>query len=211
NEYILFATKKGLVKRTPLEAFSRPRSNGIIAINIRENDELLIAKLTSDKSEVVMANKNGRAIRFDVGDVRSMGRTAAGVRGMSLDDDTDEVIGMVVFEENDDDFHLLVVSEKGMGKRSLKQEYRKTKRGGKGVKTLQISTKTGQLIALKAVRDDFDLMITSLNGIVIRMPVSDMRVMGRATQGVRLINLQKDDEIADVAVVRNEDNADEEE
>jgi DNA gyrase subunit A len=199
------------VKRTPLEAFSRPRSNGIIAINIREDDELLIAKLSSDQSEVIMANKNGRAIRFNVGDVRSMGRTAAGVRGMSLDDTADEVIGMVVFEENDDDFHLLVVSEKGMGKSSLKQEYRKTKRGGKGVKTLQISAKTGQLIALKAVRDDFDLMITSLKGIVIRMPVSDMRVMGRATQGVRLISLQKDDEIADVAVVRNEDNNTDEE
>jgi DNA gyrase subunit A len=210
SNYIVFATKKGQIKRTSLEAFSRPRSNGIIAISIREDDQLLEARLTKENGQIIMANKNGRAIRFNVDDVRSMGRTASGVRGMSLDDDLDEIVGMVVFNEEDDDYSLLVVSENGMGKRSALEDYRLTKRGGKGVKTLQISNKTGKLIALKAVRDDFDLMITNTSGIVIRLAVKDMRIMGRATQGVRLINLYGDDQIADVAVVKKEEEGEEE-
>lgn len=210
ENYITFATKNGIVKKTNLSAYSRPRSNGIIAINIRPGDQLIEAKLSRQNSQIVMANRNGRAIRFDASDVRDMGRTASGVRGMKLDADHDEVVGMVVLNEEDHEYSLLVVSEKGMGKRSSLDEYRKTNRGGKGVKTLNLSDKTGKVISLKAVLDSYDLMITNKSGMTIRTPIKDLRLMGRATQGVRIININKGDEIADVALVRKSENDEEE-
>ncbi|MEM0992114.1 MAG: DNA gyrase subunit A [Bacteroidota bacterium] len=203
NHYILFCTKKGLVKKTPVQAFSRPRNGGIIAININEADQLLEAKLTTGNSQVLIANKGGNAIRFDEEKVRSMGRSAAGVRGISLTEAQDEVVGMVVVASEENDKTILVVSEKGNGKRSAVEEYRLTNRGGKGVKTMQVTDKTGAVIAMKAVSEEDDLMITNRSGIVIRMAVNDIRVMGRATQGVRVIRLDDDDDIADVAVVRD--------
>lgn len=199
SHYLVFATKKGIIKKTVLEAYSRVRQNGINAITIKEGDELLEVKMTSGKSEILLAVKSGRAIRFEEGYVRPMGRTAAGVRGITLDSDKDEVVGMVCVDEPDVD--ILVVSEKGYGKRSKLEDYRKTNRGGKGVKTLNITDKTGYLIAIKAVKDTDDLMIINKSGIAIRISVSDLRVMGRATQGVKLINLQEGDEIAAVAKV----------
>ncbi|MEM9887580.1 MAG: DNA gyrase C-terminal beta-propeller domain-containing protein, partial [Bacteroidota bacterium] len=208
NHFILFCTKKGLVKKTAVQAFSRPRNGGIIGININENDQLLEAKLTTGNSQVLIANRGGNAIRFDEEKVRSMGRTATGVRGISLADDKDEAVGMVVVASEENDKTILVISEKGNGKRSEVEEYRLTNRGGKGVKTMQVTDKTGAVIALKAVSEEDDLMITNRSGIVIRMAVNDIRVMGRATQGVRVIRLDEDDEIADVAVVK--DNGEEE-
>jgi DNA gyrase subunit A len=198
NNYIILSTKRGTIKKTTLEAYSRPRTNGIHAINIREGDELLEAKLTSGSDEIILATKMGRAIRFNEKQARPMGRTASGVRGVRLASDDDEVIGMIVMKENEE---VLVVSEKGYGKRSSLEDYRVINRGGKGVKTLNITDKTGSLIAIKAVLDDDDLMIITQNGILIRMAVSDMRIMGRATQGVRLINLKDDDKIGAVARV----------
>ncbi len=199
NNFIVLATKHGTIKKTSLEAYSRPRTNGINAITIHEGDELLAARLTNGTNEVLLALKSGRAIRFNEVKVRAMGRTAAGVRGIRLASEKDEVIGMICVE--DGSYDILVVSEKGYGKRSKLDDYRVTNRGGKGVKTLNITEKTGNLIAIKNVTDDDDLMIINKSGITIRIPVDSLRVMGRATQGVRLINLKDDDEIAAVAKV----------
>lgn len=201
THYVVFATKRGLVKKTCLEAYSRPRTNGVIAINILEGDEVVDVRLTNGKNELIIANRNGRAVRFDEDAVRTMGRISTGVRGMRLDEGDDEVIGMVV-AGNSDNETIMVVSENGYGKRSQVEDYRKTNRGGKGVKTLQITEKTGRLVAIKNVTDDNDLMIINKSGIAIRMPLSECRIMGRATQGVRLINLQKkNDVIASVCKV----------
>lgn len=199
NNFIILVTKKGIIKKTSLEAYSRPRQNGINAITIREGDELLAAKMTNGENEVIIANRSGRAIRFNEAKVRPMGRNAAGVRGITLANEKDEVIGLVCIESSE--HTVLVVSEKGYGKRSDIDDYRVTNRGGKGVKTLNITEKTGNLIAIKDVTENDDLMIINKSGIIIRMAVKDMRVMGRATQGVRLIKLQEGDEIAAVAKV----------
>jgi DNA gyrase subunit A len=199
NNFIILATKRGTIKKTSLEAYSRPRANGINAITIHEGDELLAARLTNGHSEVLLALKSGRAIRFKESTVRAMGRTAAGVSGIRLASENDEVVGMICVE--DDSYDILVVSEKGYGKRSKLDDYRVTNRGGKGVKTINITEKTGQLISIKNVKDNDDLMIINKSGIAIRIPVSSLRVMGRATQGVRLINLKDGDEIAAVAKV----------
>lgn len=212
SNYILMCTKKGVIKKTYLEAYSRPRANGINAINVREGDELLEAKLTDGSSDVIIAKRSGRAIRFHEDEVRDMGRTASGVRGVRLESEDDEVVGMIVAPaELIKSTNLLVVSEKGYGKRSFivdpetgEDEYRVTGRGGKGVKTINVTDKTGSLIAIKPVADGDHLMIITKKGVLIRMLVDDLRVMGRATQGVRLINLKGDDEIAAVARVRKE-------
>ncbi len=211
NNYLVFCTKRGLIKKTKVEAFSRVRSNGINAITINEGDQLLEVRLTNGQNEILIANKNGRAIRFPEGKVRPMGRTAAGVRGISLDDADDAVIGMVAVDPNDPDTSILVVSEKGNGKRSALEDYRITNRGGKGVRTLLLTEKTGKLVAIKTIRDGDDLMITNKSGIIIRMTADpeSLRIMGRATQGVRLIKLEDGDEIADVAVVFTEDKSEE--
>jgi len=201
NNYIVLCTKNGVIKKTTLEAYSRPRQNGINAVTIREGDQLLEAKLTNGRSDIMMALRSGRAIRFPETKVRPMGRNAAGVRGVTLANEKDEVIGMVCICE-DEGSNILVVSEKGYGKRSSVDDYRITNRGGKGVKTINISDKTGSLIAIKDVIDGDELMIMNKSGITIRMAVSDMRVMGRATQGVRLIKLQENDTIAAVAKIR---------
>ncbi|MCY1633822.1 DNA gyrase subunit A [Marinifilum sp. D737] len=209
NNYIVLCTKKGVVKKTPLEAYSRPRVNGVNAITVREGDQLLEAKLTNGKNEILIAGRSGKAIRFAEDQVRSMGRTASGVRGITLKDESDEVVGMICVENGEED--ILVVSENGYGKRSNIDDYRITNRGGKGVKTISITEKTGDLIAIKNVTDNDDLMIINKSGITIRLAVSDLRVMGRATQGVRLINLsKKSDSIAAVAKV-NSSNGDDEE
>ena len=198
SHYVIFATKNGTVKKTSLEAYSRPRTNGVIAINISEGDEVVDVRLTNGENELIMANRNGRAVRFDESTVRTMGRTATGVRGMILDDGDDAVVGMIVVNDPVNET-VMVVSENGYGKRSLVEDYRKTNRGGKGVKTLSITDKTGRLVAIKNVTDDNDLMIINKSGITIRLSVSECRVMGRATQGVRLINLtKKNDVIASV-------------
>ena len=210
NHYVIMATKKGQVKKTSLEQYSRPRTNGINAITIREGDELLEAKLTTGDSQVMLALKSGKAIRFEEAKTRPMGRTASGVRGITLAHENDEVIGMVAV--NDMESNILVVSEKGYGKRSKLEDYRITNRGGKGVKTLNISEKTGNLVAIKNVDDSNDLMIINKSGITIRMAVEDLRVMGRATQGVKLINIKDSDSIAAVAkVIHEEDNDDDQE
>ncbi|MFS8616915.1 MAG: DNA gyrase subunit A [Solitalea sp.] len=201
SNYIIMGTRKGTVKKTSLEAYSRPRVNGINAITINDGDQLLEARLTNGSSEIIMANRSGRAIRFNESHVRPMGRTAAGVRGITLANENDEVIGLVAV--NDPETTILVVSEKGYGKRTGVEDYRVTNRGGKGVKTLNITEKTGQLIAVKGVTDKDDLMIINKSGIIIRMAVSELRVMGRATQGVKLIRLQEGDEIASVARVQD--------
>ena len=201
SHYVVFATKNGTVKKTCLEAYSRPRANGVIAINIAEGDEVVDVRLTNGNNEIIMANKNGRAVRFNENTVRVMGRTATGVRGMKLDDDNDQVVGMIVVNDAETE-NVMVVSETGYGKRSLVEDYRVTNRGGKGVKTLNVTDKTGRLVAIKNVTDDNDLMIINKSGITIRLAVSECRVMGRATQGVRLINLsKKNDVIASVCKV----------
>lgn len=201
SHYIVFATKNGTVKKTPLEAYSRPRANGVIAINIAEGDEVVDVRLTNGHNELILANRNGRAVRFDEETIRTMGRTATGVRGMRLDGGDDAVVGMIVINDSENET-VMVVSEEGYGKRSEVEDYRKTNRGGKGVKTLNITDKTGRLVAIKNVTDDNDLMIINKSGIVIRLAVADCRVMGRATQGVRLINLtKKNDVIASVCKV----------
>lgn len=202
NNYIVLCTKNGVIKKTTLEAYSRPRQNGINAITIREGDQLLEAKLTNGSSDIMMALRSGRAIRFPESKVRPMGRNAAGVRGVTLAHEKDEVIGMVCICDEGNGSNILVVSEKGYGKRSNVDDYRITNRGGKGVKTITVSEKTGQLIAIKDVIDGDELMIINKSGITIRMAVDTMRVMGRATQGVRLIKLQENDIIAAVAKVR---------
>ena len=203
NHFVIMATKKGQVKKTPLEQYSRPRQNGINAITIKDDDELLEVKLTDGTSKVLIAVKSGKLVRFDEEKTRPMGRTASGVRGITLADDQDEVIGMV--SVSDLDSEILVVSEKGYGKRSALDEYRETNRGGKGVKTMNITDKTGLLVSINAVTDADDLMIINKSGLTIRMRVSDLRVMGRATQGVRLINIKGNDSIAAVAKVMKEE------
>lgn len=201
SHYVVFATKNGTVKKTCLEAYSRPRANGVIAINIVEGDEVVDVRLTNGHNELILANRNGRAVRFDEGDVRVMGRVSTGVRGMRLDGDDDAVVGMIVVNDASAET-VMVVSENGYGKRSQVEDYRKTMRGGKGVKTLNITDKTGRLVAIKNVTDDNDLMIINRSGIAIRLSVAECRVMGRATQGVRLINLaKKNDIIASVCKV----------
>lgn len=205
SHYLMFCTKNGVVKKTCLEAYSRPRTNGVNAITIREDDRVIEVVMTNGDNEIVLANKNGRAIRFHEGVVREMGRTATGVRGMTLDEDgQDEVVGMIVI--NDAEYeNIMVVSEQGYGKRSDVEEYRITNRGGKGVKTLDITEKTGKLVAIKIVTDDNDLMIINKSGVVIRLKVADVRIQGRATQGVRLINLGKrNDQISSVCKVTTE-------
>jgi DNA gyrase subunit A len=208
NNFIIMCTKKGTIKKTSLEAYSRPRANGINAININEGDSLLEATLTTGSSEIVMALKSGRAIRFNESTVRPMGRTATGVRGITLDDETDEVVGMISI--NDSETTVLVVSEKGYGKRTDIDDYRVTNRGGKGVKTLNITEKTGNLVAIKGVTDKEDLMIINKSGIIIRIAVSELRTMGRATQGVRLITLKGNDEIASVAKIEHDEDEEKE-
>lgn len=226
SHYLLFCTKQGVIKKTRLDAYSRPRQNGVNAITIREDDDVIQVRLTDGDSEVVIANKNGRAIRFHESKVREMGRTATGVRGITLDEDgQDEVIGMITIpKEEKTKESILVVSEKGYGKRTLIDEidengnaivdengdpvpvYRITNRGGKGVKTMNITDKTGKLVAIKNVSDNNDLVIINKSGIAIRLEVASMRIMGRATQGVRLINLEKrNDEIASVCKVVSEE------
>lgn len=201
SHYVVFATKNGTVKKTCLEAYSRPRANGVNAINILDGDEVVDVRLTNGKNEIILANRNGRAVRFDENAVRAMGRVSIGVRGMQLDGDDDQVVGMIIVN-NADTETVMVVSENGYGKRSQVEDYRKTNRGGKGVKTFSITEKTGRLVAIKNVTDDNDLMIINKSGIAIRLAVSDCRVMGRATQGVRLINLsKKNDVIASVCKV----------
>ncbi|MFL2584305.1 MAG: DNA gyrase subunit A [Flavobacteriaceae bacterium] len=203
SHYVIMATKKGQVKKTSLEQYSRPRSNGINAITIKEGDVLLEAKLTTGQSQVVLAVRSGKAIRFEENKTRPMGRNASGVRGIRLADDNDEVIGMI--SVNDMDSDILVVSENGYGKRSKLDDYRMTNRGGKGVKTISVTEKTGSLVSIKNVSDSDDLMIINKSGIAIRMEVESLRVMGRATQGVRLINLRENDSIAAVAKVLKDD------
>jgi len=201
NHYVVFATKHGTVKKTCLEAYSRPRTNGVIAINIADDDEVVDVRLTNGHNELIMANRNGRAVRFDENSIRTMGRVATGVRGMRMDDGDDEVVGMIVVN-NPETETVMVVSENGYGKRSQVNDYRVTNRGGKGVKTLSITEKTGRLVAIKNVTDSNDLMIINKSGIAIRLAVAECRVMGRATQGVRLINLsKKNDVIASVCKV----------
>ena len=201
THYVVFATKKGVVKKTCLEAYSRPRTNGVNAINVLEGDEVVDVRLTNGKNELILANRNGRAVRFDENAVRTMGRVSTGVRGMKIDEGDDEVVGMIV-AGNTENETIMVVSENGYGKRSQVEDYRKTNRGAKGVKTLNITEKTGRLVSIKNVTDDNDLMIINKSGITIRLAVSVCRVMGRATQGVRLINLsKKNDVIASVCKV----------
>jgi DNA gyrase subunit A len=207
NNYIILCTQKGTIKKTSLEAYSRPRQNGIIAVKVREGDTLLEARLTNGENEIILALKSGRAIRFNEQRVRPMGRNASGVRGIRLGSAKDEVVGMICLENGSQD--ILVVSENGYGKKSKLDDYRITNRGGKGVKTINITPKTGDLIAIKAVTDNDDLMIINQSGVLIRMAVTDMRVMGRATQGVRLINIREGDAIASVARVEIDDEAEE--
>lgn len=198
---LVFATKRGIIKKTSLEAYSRPRANGVNAIIIREGDQLIGVELTNGNSEVLLANRNGRAIRFPENKVREMGRMSTGVRGMTLDGDDDEVVGMICMNA-DTTNNVMVISEKGYGKRSPLEDYRVTNRGGKGVKTINVTEKTGKLVAIDAVNDDNDLVIINKSGITLRIKVADIRVQGRATQGVRLINLEKrNDEIASVCCV----------
>ena len=212
GHYLVFCTKKGTIKKTTVEAFSRPRANGIVAINIEEGDELLEVRLTNGNCEIMLAVKSGRAIRFPEEKVRPMGRTATGVIGIDLANDQDEVVGMITVEKGDKEQTILVVSEKGYGKRSHlidpetgEDEYRITNRGGKGVTTIKITPKTGNLIAIKDVTDRDDLMIICESGMTIRTGVEALRVMGRATQGVRLIDLRGDDRIASVARVEKDE------
>jgi DNA gyrase subunit A len=199
SHYVVLCTVKGIIKKTTLEAYSRPRANGINAIGVRDGDTLLEARLTNGSNEIIMAVRSGKAIRFPEAKVRPMGRGASGVRAMALDTDNDEVVGMVCAASEQDS--ILVVSENGYGKRTLVEDYRITNRGGKGVKTLNVTDKTGDVIAIKDITDEDDLMITTKRGIMIRMAAADLRVMGRATQGVRLINLKSGELIASVAKV----------
>ncbi len=203
NNYLVFGTTDGKIKKTLVEAFSRPRSNGINAITINEGDQLLEVKLTDGKNQIVVASSDGYAIRFPEAKVRSMGRSAAGVRAMNLKGDA-KVIGFIIVNEHNQDKSILVLSEKGLGKRSAIEDYRLTNRGGKGVKTMQITDKTGDLIAIKSVTNNDSLIISTKKGVVIRIPVNSLRVMGRATQGVKIINLDSKDQIADIAVIFDE-------
>jgi DNA gyrase subunit A len=207
SNYLIFCTKKGVIKKTIVEAFSRPRANGIFAITIHEGDQLMEVKLTNGTNDILLANKNGRAIRFPESKVRAMGRSAAGVTGMKLDKDKDdEIIGMVVADPTNEATTIFIVSEKGNGKRSNLDDYRITNRSGKGVKTLNVTEKTGKTVSIKTVAEEDDLMITTEQGIIIRMKVNDVRISGRATQGVKVIRLDDKDKIADVAVIRYDQN-----
>ncbi len=215
SNYLIFSTKRGVVKKTLLEAYSRPRQNGVIAITLREDDEVISVRMTNGTKDVLLANRNGRAIRFKEENVRPMGRTASGVIGMRLDGPEDEVIGMITMDPASEDT-ILVVSEKGYGKRTRLNDddgepvYRITNRGGKGVRTLNVTDKTGKLVSIKSVSDNNDLMIINKSGITIRLNISDIRTMGRATQGVRLINLDKrNDEIASVCKVNAQEDEEE--
>ncbi len=199
NHYIVLATQKGIIKKTTLEAYSRPRANGIIAVNVREGDTLLEARLTNGNHHIMMAVRSGKAIRFPESTVRPMGRGASGVKAITLAGENDEVVGMICVEGEEE--NVLVVSEKGYGKRSSIEDYRITNRGGKGVKTISVTEKTGSLVAIKSVTDDDDLIIINRSGVMIRLAVSDLRVMGRATQGVRLINIKDNDSIGSVTKV----------
>ena len=202
---LIFCTKKGIIKKTKLEAYSRPRANGVNAIIIREDDQVVGVRMTDRDSEIVLANKSGYAIRFHESKVREMGRMSTGVKGMTLDTEEDEVVGMICMPK-DTENTIMVVSEQGYGKRSDLDEYRITNRGGKGVKTINVTDKTGKLVAIKSVNDSNDLVIINKSGITLRLKVADVRVMGRATQGVRLINLEKrNDEIASVCKVETAD------
>ena len=210
SHYVLFCTKKGVIKKTLLEQYSRPRQNGVNAITIREDDSVIEVRMTNGNNEIIIANRNGRAIRFHEAAVRVMGRTATGVRGITLDDDgQDEVVGMICIKDLETE-SVMVVSEQGYGKRSEIEDYRKTNRGGKGVKTMNITDKTGKLVTIKSATDENDLMIINKSGITIRLKVADVRIMGRATQGVRLINLEKrNDQIGSVCKVMTESLEDE--
>ena len=210
SHYVLFCTKKGVIKKTLLEQYSRPRQNGVNAITIREDDSVIEVRMTNGNNEIIIANRNGRAIRFHEAAVRVMGRTATGVRGITLDNDgQDEVVGMICIKDLKTE-SVMVVSEQGYGKRSEIEDYRKTNRGGKGVKTMNITEKTGKLVTIKSVTDENDLMIINKSGITIRLKVADVRIMGRATQGVRLINLEKrNDQIGSVCKVMTESLEDE--
>jgi DNA gyrase subunit A len=203
NNYIILCTRKGTIKKTSLEAYSRPRQNGVNAITIRENDTLIEARLTNGDNEIMLAVRSGKAIRFHENHARAIGRTASGVRGITLQDENDELVGMICVGANSPD--VLVVSANGYGKRSKIDDYRITNRGGKGVKTINITDKTGPLVAIKSVTDKDDLMIITQSAITIRVPVSSIRKTGRAAQGVKLINLREDDAIASVARVEFED------
>jgi DNA gyrase subunit A len=204
NNYIIMCTKNGIIKKTTLEAYSRPRQNGINAITVRDGDTLLEVLLTNGTNEIMLASKEGKVVRFNESTVRPMGRNASGVRGINISDSKDnEVIGMIAMPDKSS--NVMVVSEKGYGKRSDIEEYRVTNRGGKGVKTINITDKTGNLIAIKDVTDKNDLMIINKSGIIIRLSVADLRVIGRATQGVRLINLKETDAIAAVTKVEVEE------
>ena len=209
SHYVVFATKQGIIKKTCLDAYKNVRAAGVIAININEGDEVVGVRLTNGHNELLLANRNGRAVRFDENDVRTMGRVSTGVIGMRLDGGDDEVVGMVCVNDPNVET-IMVVSENGYGKRSEVEDYRKTARGAKGVKTLAITEKTGRLVAIKVVTDDNDLMIINKSGILIRLKVADVRVMGRATQGVRLINLaKKNDTIASVCKVQHSEEEEE--
>ena len=203
NNFIIMCTKKGIIKKTTLKAYSNVRASGINAITVREGDMLLEALLTNGTNEIMLASKRGKLVRFNESNVRAMGRNAAGVRGQNVSDKGNEVIGMIAMPDTLS--NVMVVSEKGFGKRSDLEEYRVTKRGGKGVKTINVTEKTGDLIAIKAVTDNDDLMIINKSGIIIRLAVADLRVIGRATQGVKLINLKATDEIAAVTKVDKEE------
>ena len=209
NHYVVMCTANGIIKKTSLEEYSRPRTNGVNAITVKDDDMLLTALITSGNSEILMAARNGKAIRFHESNVRSIGRTGVGVKGIELEDD-DRVVGMIAVEPDKKE-DILVVSENGYGKRSEVDEYRITNRGGKGVKTINITEKTGHLVAIKAVSDQNDLMIINKSGITIRLSVDTLRIMGRATQGVRVINLRNGDSIASVAVVPAQEDKDEQE
>ncbi|MEF8984911.1 MAG: DNA gyrase C-terminal beta-propeller domain-containing protein, partial [Bacteroidales bacterium] len=207
NNYILLCTKRGIIKKTSLKAYSRPRQNGVNAITIREGDQLLEAKLTTGESDIILASKEGKAIRFNEKNVRAVGRTAAGVRGMTLSSEENEVVGMVCIEEGEQ--NILVVSDKGYGKRSKLEDYRITNRGGKGVKTMNITKRTGKLVAIKGVANKNDLMIINRSGMTIRLAVSDIRITGRAAQGVKLLNLRNGDSIAAVSQIHLEEQQEE--
>jgi DNA gyrase subunit A len=209
NNFIIFCTRNGTVKKTQVRAFSRPRSNGINAITIREDDHLIEAKLTDGKSHVIIASHSGRAVHFMEENVRSMGRTASGVRGISIAKEKDHAVGMIIINPDIELKNILTISEKGNGKQSLLENYRLTSRGGKGVKTMQVTKKTGNIVAIKAVLDTDQLMIINRSGVVIRTAVSNLPVLGRATQGVRVIRIDEDDSIADVALVPGDDDEDE--
>ncbi len=212
NNFLVFATRNGVIKKTKVEAFSRPRANGIFAITIREGDQLLEVRLTNGSKNVMLASKSGKAIRFNEDKVREMGRSAAGVRGMKIEHEAgDEIIGMIIDDPNEAGKSLFVVSERGYGKRSNIDEYREINRGGKGMKNMQVTEKTGEVVAIKSVADTDDLIITTKNGIMIRLHVNDVRIMGRATQGVKVIKLADSDSIADVAVIPFDENASDEE